>query len=657
MALNSCSDPVCSHLGCEIPQTRNATDLGRRDFLRDTVAASAGLFGLSVMGGCASLMQSGGPADTLLVNGRIATLDRRKTVASALAIRGDTIAGVGSEADLAHFKGPNTSVIDLGGRTVIPGLNDAHTHFIRGGLTYSNEVRWDGVPSLAEGLRRVRVQAQRTPSPHWVQVIGGWTWAQFAEKRMPTLEEINAATGDVPCMIMHLYDRAWVNRAGIRVLGWTKDTPNMFGGAIERDASGNATGLVTSTTSLASLISVWLRIPRLSPEDQILSTRHFMRENNRLGMTSVVDAGGGGQNYPDNYAAIAKLAADDQMTLRIGYTLFAQNPGKELDNYTNWAKLVKVGQGNDYYRMIGAGEYILFAAGDVANFAKDYPVPGPVMETNLEAVVKFITSQGWPFRQHTSFDASAKRILDVLEKVNREVPLNKLRWGLDHCETLRPKTLERVAALGGSINIQNRLSTDGEAFVAKYGVQAAADAPPVARVREMGIPLACGTDGNRATSYNPWIGVHWLITGKTLGGAKLQSDRNLLDRTEALRLYTSGGAWVSSEEEKKGTLETGKLADLAVLSADYFSISEDAIKDLEAVMTVVGGKVVYGAGPFARLAPPAPPINQDWLPLREFGGYYKRAGVEPPRAVAAGHAHPMIIGDAGAWSMDCPCAF
>jgi predicted amidohydrolase YtcJ len=660
MALNSCSDPVCSHQTCEIPQTRNTTGLGRRDFLRDTVAASAGLFGLSVMGGCASLMQSGGPADTLLVNGRIATLDRRKTVASALAIRGDSIAGVGSETDLAHLKGPNTTVIDLGGRTVIPGLNDAHTHFIRGGLTYSNEVRWDGVPSLAEGLRRVQVQAQRTPSPHWVQVIGGWTWAQFAEKRMPTLDEINAATGDVPCMIMHMYDRAWVNRAGIRVLGWNKDTPNMFGGAIEKDASGNPTGLVTSTTSLASLISVWLRIPRLSPEDQILSTRHFMRENNRLGMTSVVDAGGGGQNYPDNYAAIAKLAADNQMTLRIGYTLFAQNPGKELDNYTNWSKLVKVGQGNDYYRMIGAGEYILFAAGDVANFAKDYPVPGPVMETNLEAVVKFITAQGWPFRQHTSFDASAKRVLDVLEKVNREVPLNKLRWGLDHCETLQPKTLERVAALGGSINIQNRLSTDGEAFLAKYGAQVAADAPPVARVREMGIPLACGTDGNRATSYNPWIGVHWLVTGKTLGGAKLQSDRNLLDRTEALRLYTSGGAWVSSEEEKKGTLEAGKLADLVVLSADYFSIAEDEIKNLEAVMTVVGGKVVYGAGPFARLSPPAPPINQEWLPLREFGGYYKRAGIEPPHQQAgaiAGHVHPLIIGDAGTWSMECPCAF
>ena len=315
MALwNGCKGLACSHSSCGGPP--HAVDFGRRDFLIDALAATAGLTGL---GGCAApVMQASNTADTILVNARIATLAPRAPAANALAIRGGELVAVGSAAEVEGLRGPDTQVIDAGGRTVIPGLNDGHTHFIRGGLTYTNEVRWDGVPSLAEAMRRVREQAQRTPAPHWVQVIGGWTWAQFAEQRYPTLEEINAATGDTPCMIMHLYDRAWLNRAGIRALGWTKDTPNMFGGAIERDASGNPTGLVMSTTSLASLVSVWLRIPRLSPEDQILSTRHFMREHNRLGVTSVIDAGGGGQNYPDNYAAIAKLAADGQMTLRIG---------------------------------------------------------------------------------------------------------------------------------------------------------------------------------------------------------------------------------------------------------------------------------------------------------------------------------------------------
>lgn len=652
-------DDINGRHGFELPHSSGASrpaDAGRREFLKDTLAAGGGLLGASLLGGCASMVAgAGGPADTLIVNGRIATLNKRRPFVSALAIKGDSIIGVGSEADLQPLKGAATTVIDAGGRTVIPGLNDAHTHFIRGGLTYTNEVRWDGVSSLAEGLRRVREQARRTPAPHWVQVIGGWTWAQFAEKRYPTLDEINAATGDTPCMIMHLYDRAWINRAGLRVLGWGKATPNPFGGTIERDASGNPTGLIVAS-NIAGLVGVWLRVPRLSPEDQILSTRHFMREHNRLGVTSVIDAGGGGQNYPDNYAAIAKLAADGQMTLRIGYELFAQAPGKELDNYTAWSKLVKLHQGNDYYRMIGAGEYILFAAGDVTSFAKDYPIPPQgVLEKNLTAVVKYIVGQGWPFRQHTSFDASASRVLGVLEQVNREVPLAGLRWGLDHCETLQPKTLERVAALGGSLDIQNRMSLDGEAFLAKYGAPAAADAPPIARIREMGIPLACGTDANRVTSYNPWIGVHWLITGKTLGGAKLQGERNLLGRSEALRLYTAGGAWISSEENRKGTLEVGKLADFVFLSADYFNVPVDAIKDLESVMTMVGGKVVYGAGPYSRLAPPAPPIHQDWLPVNAYGGYYKRAGLEPPRVAVQEHGHPLIIGDSGTWSLDCAC--
>src|SRR5260221_35382 len=461
MALsNACKGFACSHSSFGGGPPPHADDFGRRDFLIDALAATAGLTGL---GGCAAaVMQASNPADTILVNARIATLAPRAPAASALAIRGGELVAVGAAAEIEGLRGPDTRVIDAGGRTVIPGLNDGHTHFIRGGFTYTIEVRWEGVPSLAEAMRRVREQARRTPAPHWVQVIGGWTWAQFAEQRHPTLEEINAATGDTPCMIMHLYDRAWLNRAGIRALGWTKDTPNMFGGAIERDASGNPTGLVMSTTSLASLVSVWLRIPRLSPEDQILSTRHLIREHNRFGVTSVIDVGGGGQNYPENYAAIAKLAADEQMTLRIGYMLFAQAPGKELDNYAAWSKLVKYGQGDEYYRMIGTGEYILYQAGDVANFAKDYPVPPPgVMEKNFSAVVDYIVAQGWPFRQHTSFDASASRVLAVLQQVNREMPLKNLRWGLDHCEALHPQTLERVPALGRSIHIQNPMLLDG----------------------------------------------------------------------------------------------------------------------------------------------------------------------------------------------------
>jgi predicted amidohydrolase YtcJ len=657
----NCTTPDCRDPSCGLPQAAPPPEgyFGRRDFLKQALGAGASLMaagaGLS-LAGCAAAPVAGAPADTLIINARVATMEPRRRMASAIAIRGSTIARVGSDAEVMALKGPGTVVIDAGGRTVVPGLIDAHTHFIRGGLTYSNEVRWDGVPSLADGLRMLQAQARRTPAPHWVQVIGGWSWAQFAEKRLPTLDEVNAATGDTPAMLMHMYDRTLINRAGLRVLGWTKDTPNPFGGVIEKDANGNPTGLLTATIGLPALVNAWLKVPRLSPQDQILSTRLFMREHNRLGITSVIDAGGGGQNYPDNYAAIAQLAKDRQLTVRIGYELFAQAGGKELENYQAWSKMVKLREGDDYFRMLGAGEYIVWAAGDVTNFAKDPQVIPPVMESQLTAVGKYLAGQRWPFRMHTSYDATAVRVLNVLEQIHQEVPLTGLRWGLDHCETIAPRTLERVAKLGGSINIQNRLSLDGEAFVQRYGRQAAADAPPIARIREMGIPLAAGTDANRATSYNPWIGVHWLVSGKTLGGAKLQGDHNLLNREEALRLYTAGGAWMSGEENQKGTLEAGKFADLLILSADYFSVPEDAIKNLESMLTMVGGKVVYGAGQYERLAPPAPVPAQDWLPVREYGRYYRSAGLPSTNPVAVGHGHPVIIGDAGNWTMECPCS-
>jgi predicted amidohydrolase YtcJ len=655
-----CLQSNCTDLSCQTPSENAQSYFGRRQFLRDLVGGSMAVTSLSSISGCATLFAPTPTAETIVINGNIATLNPKQPNASALAITGGKILAIGNEDEVMRHRTPNTRIIDAQKRTIVPGLNDAHTHFIRGGLTYSMEVRWDGLSSLSHGLEILRIQAQRTPSPHWVQVIGGWTWAQFDEKRFPTLAEINAATGDTPAMIMHLYDRAWINRAGLRVLGWNKDTPNPFGGQIERDGAGNPTGLLIATVGLPALVSTWLKIPRLSQNDQILSTQHFMRENNRLGLTSVIDAGGGGQNYPDNYAAIAQLARDQKMTMRIGYELFAQAGGKEIDNYQAWSKMVNVGEGDDYFRMLGAGEYIVWAAGDVTNFDKAPPTIPAVMESQLTAVGKFLSDKRWPFRMHASFDETAQRILGVLEKVHQEVPLTGLRWGLDHCETLSPQTLERVAALGGSINIQNRMSLDGEAFLRRYGPQVSANAPPIQRIREMGIPLAAGTDGNRATSYNPWVGVHWLITGKTLGGAKLQGDHNLLNRTEALRLYTTGGAWMSNEETKKGTLEVGKFADLVFLSADYFNMPVDEIKNLESVLTMVGGNVVYGSGGYAAISQAAPPINQDWLPMKDYGRYYKSSGIEMRKVLKSSqnsHQHPLIIGDAGSWRMECPCAF
>jgi len=639
----------------------------RRSFVSNAVALG-GLYAAAKVLGPVSAAAQSGKADLIIENAKIVTLDPKTPRADAIAIAGDKIIGVGRRRDLEPLKGTSTRIVDAEKRTIIPGLNDAHTHFIRGGLTYSQEIRWDGVPSLALGLRMLKEQAARTPAPHWVQVMGGWTPYQFKEKRLPTLAEINAATGDVPCFVMHLYDRAFINKAGLRALGWTRDTPEPFGGVIARDGNGAPTGLVVATTSLVSLLSVFAKVPKLSPEDQIASTRIMMRELNRLGVSSLIDAGGGGQNYPEHYQAIAKLAADKALTVRIGYTLMAQRPGREIDDYKGWLSKAKLFDGDDYFRLCGAGEYTVWAAGDNTNFAKDPIVQPPIMEEKLFEVLKFIASNGWPFRMHASFDFTAKRILDVVEKVHREVPVDKLRWGLEHCEGISARTIERLQMMGGSLGLQNRMSLDGEAYVAKWGKEAAEDAPAFGRIREMGIPFALGTDGNRAASHNPWVGIQWLVTGKTVGGLKHAASRNILSREEALRAYTSSGAWISNEEDKKGTLSVGKWADLAVLSDDYFSVPAERIAQLSSVLTVVGGRIVHGEGRYASLAPVSLKASPDWLPSNKFPGYAKVAsGTSDSQFATAEERHqlaaamiaeamPSVLGEDGrSWTLGCGC--
>lgn len=236
--------------------------------------------------------------DTILHNGRITTLDRDNPDTQAIAIVNGRVLQAGSDEDIMRLAGSATKVIDLGGRRVIPGLNDSHTHLIRGGLNYNMELRWENVPSLADALRMLKEQADRTPAPQWVRVVGGWSEFQFAEQRMPTLEEINAAAPDTPVFVLHLYARALLNKAALNALGITADTPNPPGGLIEKDANGQPTGMLIAKPAALILYSTLSQGPSLPAEDQINSTRHYMREMNRLGITSVIDAGGGGAEFP-----------------------------------------------------------------------------------------------------------------------------------------------------------------------------------------------------------------------------------------------------------------------------------------------------------------------------------------------------------------------
>ncbi|MDK1398155.1 amidohydrolase [Pseudomonas protegens] len=560
-------------------------------------------------------------ADLILFNGRLHTVDRAKPRASAVAIKDGRFIAVGNDAQAMALRGAETQVIDLMGRTVIPGLNDSHLHLIRGGLNYNLELRWEGVPSLADALRLLKEQALRTPAPQWVRVVGGWNEFQFAEKRMPTLEELNQAAPDTPVFVLHLYDRALLNRAALRVVGYDRNTPNPPGGEIVRDGNGNPTGMLIARPNAMILYATLAKGPKLPLEYQVNSTRQFMRELNRLGVTSAIDAGGGFQNYPDDYQVINQLAAQQQLTVRIAYNLFTQKPKEELADFKHWTSSVTYGQGDDFLRHNGAGEMLVFSAADFEDFLEPRPDLPQSMEQELEPVVRHLVEQRWPFRLHATYDESISRMLDVFEKVDRDIPFNGLPWFFDHAETISPKNIERVRALGGGIAIQDRMAFQGEYFVERYGAKAAEMTPPIQRMLAEGIPVGAGTDATRVSSYNPWTSLYWMVSGRTVGGLELYPQG--LSRDTALELYTHGSAWFSSEQGKKGQIKVGQLADLVALSADYFSVEEEAIKWIESLLTVVDGKVVHAAGDFDKLAPPSLPVTPDWSPVAKVPGHWK----------------------------------
>jgi predicted amidohydrolase YtcJ len=560
--------------------------------------------------------------DLVLRNARFTTLDRAKPIASAVAIREGKFVAVGDDAEVVPLAGATTRVIDLKGRLVLPGLIDNHTHVVRGGLNFNMELRWDGVRSLADAMNMLRRQVAVTPPPQWVRVVGGFTEQQFVEKRLPTIEELNAVAPDTPVFILHLYDRALLNAAALRVVGYTKDTPEPPGGQIIRDGQGTPTGLLLAKPNASILYATLARGPKLPFDYQLNSTRHFMRELNRLGITGVIDAGGGFQNYPDDYEVVQKLADEGQMTIRLAYNLFTQKPKAEKQDFLDWTRTSKYKQGDDYFRHNGAGEMLVYSAADFEDFREPRPDMPPQMEGELEEVVRVLAENRWPWRLHATYDETISRALDVFEKVNRDIPLAGINWFFDHAETISERSIDRIAALGGGVAVQHRMAYQGEYFVERYGASVAEATPPVAKLLEKGVKTSAGTDATRVASYNPWVSLAWLVTGMTVAGLRLYPRRNCLDRETALRMWTEKVTWFSNEEGKKGQIAVGQFADLIVPDRDFFACAEDEIAQTTSELTIVGGRVVYGAGEFGPLDDSAPPpAMPDWSPVRRFGGF------------------------------------
>jgi predicted amidohydrolase YtcJ len=566
-------------------------------------------------------------ADLIVTNAKIATMAKAGEFVQAVAMKDGMVLATGTSAKiLADFKSQNTKVIDAKGKTVVPGINDSHIHIIREGLHFNSELRWDGVKTLARAMEMLKEQAARTPPGVWIKVIGGWNEFQFEEKRQPTLAEINAAVPDKPVFITYLYGKAFVNKKGIQVLGYNSKTA-YEGSLVELDGEGNPTGMLFAKETPKAIYMTLGLTTKLSHEERLNSTLQYYRELNRFGITSAGDAAGGSQNYPNDYVVALELAKEGKLNIRTSYFLFAQQKGRELEDYEKWVKTA-IPNKNDHmlmangYATEGAGENLIATAADFENFLEPRTILSDEMEADLEPVVRLLVKNHWPFRLHATYGESIERMLAVFEKVNKDTPFNGLRWFFDHAETITDKQLERVKKLGGGVAVQFRMYYQGELYDKLYG-KADRQLPPIKKMLSLGIPVGMGTDATRISTYNPWMALHWLLTGKTIGGMQFWPKDQVLDKFTALHIYTSGSAWFTGEEKLKGKIVKGMYADMAILSEDYFATPIDDVRKIESLVTIVNGKVVYATGDYKLLDVPAPEVIPAWSPVKFYGGYQK----------------------------------
>ena len=526
-------------------------------------------------------------ADIVLINGKILTADAQFSAQQALAVRDGKIAAVGTTAQIRKLANAKTRVIDLGGRTVIPGLIDSHMHAIRAASFFASESNWAGVSTLAEALDRIRESAKTKQAGEWVIVGGGWKPEQFKENRLPTQAELTQAAGDHPAYVQMLYAWALLNQRGLEALNIKSDADLPGGGKLDRDASGKLTGGITG-----GIVPLFDRLPRPTLEQQVEGTKKYFRELNRLGMTGVIDPCGNNVT-PETYEAINRVWHDRQLTVRVAYTICGFNPPHEAEEYQKYLGLMPMGFGDDMMHFNGIGEQIVWAINNVEK-------PKPADLERFYQIAKWAAGRGYGLTFHCGTDAAVDAILTVFERVDREVSIKNLRWSIAHLNDASPASLRRMKALGMGWTMQDAMYFSGEETERRLGEEVARRMPPVETAREIGVPVGAGTDAHRVAPYNPFTALQWALDGKTVDGKVVRGPEETPSRANALRAYTQGSAWFSHDDDKRGSLEPGKFADLAVLTKDYMTVPVEQIGGIESLLTMVGGKIVYAAGPFAK---------------------------------------------------------
>ncbi len=574
---------------------------------------------LVLLASLSSLPVAGAP-DMIVHNAKITTYDGKHYSGFAVEDGKFTELSTSTKTLLAQ-QDDNTIVIDAKGQRLIPGINDSHLHVVRGGRFYNLETRWEGLRSLEKGIQMIADQAKRTPQGHWVRVIGGWSPFQFEEKRMPTPQELTRAAPNTPVFVLHLYSGGVLNQKAMEVLGVTKDSVPPKGSRYERDADGNPTGVLVADPNPMILYRTIAALPHMTLDEQYNSSKQYYRKLLSLGVTSVVDAGGGGHTFPENYQASTVLAARGELPIRVSNYLFPQTPGEELNSFAKWMSNYKRNQNlhlhlDNGYVIEGGGELLAWKASDYENFRAARPELAKDAEKELEKVVRLHLLQGWPFRIHATYNESIERMLTLFETINETQPLSSVRWIIDHAETVTDKNLDRIKALGGSIAVQGRMAFAGEDFLARYGEKQTKRTPPIKKMLEKGIPVGFGTDGTRVSSFNPWATYYWAVSGRTVGGKKLYDRSNTLDRLTALKTFTQGSANISGEEHVKGQIKLGQYADFAILNQDILKVKESALLEIQSVMTVVDGKIRFAdKALYPGLHIPREPAMPAWSPV------------------------------------------
>ena len=521
--------------------------------------------------------------ELIVVNAKVVTVDDQASIAQAFAVRDGRFLAVGDNAQIRAMAGAATRIIDAQGRTVTPGLNDGHIHMVRAGFWWKYEARLDETQSLAEILDIIKTRAQQTPRGTWILTLGGWHHSQIKERRMPTRAELDAVAPDHPVYVQALREVGQMNSMAMKLSGITASMPLPPGVSIGKDAAGQFDGVIRG---FAGQTLAERSFPQQSFEDKVEGLRLVMRDFNAAGLTSTGETFGIGVAESD-YQVLYELWRRRGMSVRVG----AHFPTMNFEHAQRWLDYPAAGFGDDMLLLNGLGEGVLNAMGD-GYIPKQFPI-APEAKAELQKIVAAGARNQVSFQFHATIETTMNAMLDALEAAHAQTPIDKLRINFLHAEQITPSIIARMKKLGMGVQMQNRQSLGSELMKANWG-ERANDIPPVKTVINSGLPFAGGTDGTTSSSYRPFISIGWLVSGNNWRGDLVRPTERLT-REQALRAYTRGSAWFTWEENRKGAITPGMLADFIVLDRDYLTVNEDDIRFIKPVLTAVGGKVVYDA--------------------------------------------------------------